>query len=99
MLVVVLAAVVSAGAVWFTWRQGCTLYYGDAEAHLNIARRVMAVLGKQLGQYGLALHPDKTQLFPFRRPPDGQKDVQGRGTFEFPGFTLHSRRSRKGCWD
>lgn len=40
-LVAALAALVSAAAVWFTWRQGWTLYYGDAEAHLNIARRVL----------------------------------------------------------
>jgi hypothetical protein len=35
------AALVSAVAVWLSWRQGWTLYYGDAEAHLNIARRVL----------------------------------------------------------
>lgn len=40
-VVAVLAALLSAGAVWLTWRQGWTLYYGDAEAHLNIARRVV----------------------------------------------------------
>src|SRR5579872_1550226 len=40
-IVAVLASVLSAGAVWLTWRQGWTLYYGDAEAHLNIARRVV----------------------------------------------------------
>ena len=36
-----LAALLSAGAVWLVWREGWTLYYGDAEAHLNIARRVL----------------------------------------------------------
>jgi len=40
-LAAILAALLSAGAVWLTWRQGWTLYYGDAEAHLNIARRVV----------------------------------------------------------
>jgi hypothetical protein len=39
--VAVLASLLSAAAVWFVWRQGWTLYYGDAEAHLNIARRVI----------------------------------------------------------
>ena len=40
-LAATLAAGLSAAAVWFTWRHGWTLYYGDAEAHLNIARRVV----------------------------------------------------------
>jgi len=39
--VAVLASFLSAAAVWFVWRNGWTLYYGDAEAHLNIARRVI----------------------------------------------------------
>ncbi|MGD0498921.1 MAG: glycosyltransferase family 39 protein [Bryobacteraceae bacterium] len=30
----------SAAAVWFVYGQGWTLYWGDAEAHLDIARRV-----------------------------------------------------------
>lgn len=33
------------------------------------ARRVLEVLPKRFGKYGLALHPDKTQLVPFQRPP------------------------------
>ena len=40
------------------------------------ARRVMEVLPKRFGKYGLTLHPDKTRLIPFRRPtsrPDGCK--------------------------
>jgi len=32
------------------------------------ARRVMEVLPKRFGKYGLTLHPDKTRLVPFRRP-------------------------------
>lgn len=36
----ILLAGVSAGAVWFTSANGWTLWYGDAEAHLNIARRI-----------------------------------------------------------
>jgi 4-amino-4-deoxy-L-arabinose transferase-like glycosyltransferase len=39
----VLAAVaaLSAAAVWWFYSHGYTLYYGDAEAHLNIARRIV----------------------------------------------------------
>ena len=32
---------ISAAAVWWTAARGYTLYYGDAEAHLNIARRIL----------------------------------------------------------
>ena len=40
MLVLLLAAV-SMTAVWWCSSRGYTLYYGDAEAHLNIARRIL----------------------------------------------------------
>ncbi len=62
------------------------------------ARRVMEVLGKRLGRFGLALHPDKTRLLPFRRPPAGQKSGKGSATFDFLGFTLYWARTRKGRW-
>ncbi len=62
------------------------------------ARRVMELLGKRLGRFGLALHPDKTRLLPFRRPPAGQKGGKGQATFDFLGFTLYWARSRKGRW-
>ena len=32
------------------------------------AKRVMEVLPKRFGKYGLGLHPEKTRLVPFRRP-------------------------------
>ena len=31
----------SAAAAWFVFAHGWTCYYGDAEAHLNIARRIL----------------------------------------------------------
>src|SRR6478672_3406837 len=39
--VVILLTAISAAAVWWCASHGYTLYYGDAEAHLNIARRVL----------------------------------------------------------
>ena len=45
--------------------------------HEDDARRVMEVLPKRFGKYGLTLHPDKTRLIPFRRPP--RKAAGGRG--------------------
>jgi hypothetical protein len=35
------AAVVSAAAIWFFYRDGSLMNFGDAEAHLNIARRIL----------------------------------------------------------
>ncbi len=47
------------------------------------ARRVMAVLDQRLGRFGLTLHPDKTRLLPFRRPPQAQQRGKGLATFDF----------------
>ena len=64
------------------------------------ARRVLDVLPKRFGKYGLALHPEKTRLVPFVRPrPRGGGDGEdGPGTFDLLGFTHHWARSRKGAW-
>ncbi len=62
------------------------------------AERVMDVLGKRMGRFGLTLHPDKTRLMPFRRPPAAQTGGKGPATFDFLGFTLHWRRTRSGRW-
>ena len=62
------------------------------------AQRVMDALGQRLGHFGLTLHPDKTRLLPFRRPPKGQKGGKGRATFDFLGFTFYWARTRKGRW-
>ncbi|MEO8661063.1 MAG: hypothetical protein ABI693_21515 [Bryobacteraceae bacterium] len=34
-------AAVSAVAIWWFYGQGCLLWYGDAQAHINIARRII----------------------------------------------------------
>ncbi|MBI5085098.1 MAG: group II intron reverse transcriptase/maturase [Acidobacteria bacterium] len=66
------------------------------------ARRVMEVLPKRFGKYGLTLHPDKTRLVPFRRPPrkaSGSKgDSNPPGTFDLLGFTHYWGRTRRGGW-
>jgi len=61
------------------------------------AERVLDVLPKRFGKYGLSLHPDKTRLVPFRRP-DRDDDGNGPGTFDFLGFTHYWGMSRKGNW-
>jgi RNA-directed DNA polymerase len=62
------------------------------------AERVMDVLGKRMGRFGLTLHPDKTRLLPFRRPPAWQAGGKGPATFDFLGFTLYWQRARSGRW-
>jgi hypothetical protein len=62
------------------------------------AQRVMEALGPRLGHFGLTLHPDKTRLFCFRRPPKGSRSGKGRATFDFLGFTFYWARTRKGRW-
>jgi reverse transcriptase-like protein len=65
------------------------------------ARRVLEVLPKRFGKYGLKLHPEKTRLVPFRRPdPPGADRPGGQqpGTFDLLGFTHYWGRSLKGSW-
>jgi hypothetical protein len=67
------------------------------------ARRVLDVLPKRLGKYGLTTHPDKTRLVPFRRPPHRPSGSARRaepppGSFDFLGFTHSWSRSKKGNW-
>jgi group II intron reverse transcriptase/maturase len=67
------------------------------------ARRVLDVLPKRFGKYGLTIHPDKTRLVPFRRPDrtppaaGGQRGSQAE-SFDFLGFTHYWSRSKKGNW-
>jgi hypothetical protein len=56
------------------------------------------VLPQRMQRYGLDLHPDKTRLLDFRRPLADPPGGKGPGTFDFLGFTLHWRRSRRGRW-
>ena len=60
-------------------------------------RRVLNVLGKRLGRYGLQLHPEKTSYVDLRRPR-GKCGHVARTTFDFLGFTHAWARSRKGRW-
>jgi RNA-directed DNA polymerase len=67
------------------------------------ARRVLEVLPKRFGKYGLALHPDKTRLVPFQAPPhqDLPKPLAAGsqpGSFDLLGFTHYWGRSRRGFW-
>jgi RNA-directed DNA polymerase len=67
------------------------------------ARRVLEVLPKRFGKYGLTLHPDKTRLVRFQPPlPEPSQDASSGdrrpGTFDLLGFTHYWGRSRQGFW-
>jgi RNA-directed DNA polymerase len=69
-------------------------------SRLADAQRVMDVLPKRFGKYGLRLHPEKTRLCDFRspkrhdaEPPSGSGT---RGTFGMLGMTHYWGPSRKG---
>jgi RNA-directed DNA polymerase len=60
------------------------------------ARRVLDVLPKRFGKYGLELHGDKTRLLDFRRRD--RESPSKPATFDFLGFTHFWGRSRFGKW-
>src|SRR5689334_2596255 len=52
-----LLAVLGIGAAWWCFARGYPLYYGDAEAHLNIARRILDSLTPGPDQIGTVWLP------------------------------------------
>lgn len=65
------------------------------------AQRVMEVIPKRFGKYGLTVHPTKTKLVSFRPPSSRTKDGHGPdrpGTFDLLGFTHYWAKSLKGYW-
>ena len=61
------------------------------------AERVRRVLEKRLAKYGMELHPEKTRMVDFRRPPKNHRGPSPE-TFDFLGFTVLWKRNRKGGW-
>lgn len=91
--------VMHGAAVLYRYADDAVMVFAD-EAD---ARRVMAVLPKRFGKYGLTLHPDKTRLVQFRRPSDrkdrdGTDGESGPGSFDLLGFTHYWGRSIRGYW-
>jgi len=61
------------------------------------AKRVLEVLGKRLGRYGLTLHPDKTRFIDFRPARRGGTHPDCKEPpFDFLGFTHSWGKSQKG---
>ncbi|MGA2721391.1 MAG: glycosyltransferase family 39 protein [Bryobacteraceae bacterium] len=66
--VVLVLAAWSAAAVWFFYSRGWLFYYGDAEAHLNIARRILDSQTPGYDQIGTAWLPlPHWLMLPFAR--------------------------------
>jgi RNA-directed DNA polymerase len=68
-------------------------------AYKDDAERVLRVLGKRMGKYGLQLHPGKTQLVDFRtkkKPIRPSGETALATTFQFLGFLHVWGKSRKG---
>ena len=64
------------------------------------AHRVLEVLPKRFGRYGLQIHPEKTRLMRFSPLVESHQRGQAltpRG-FDFLGFNHRWERSRSGCW-
>ncbi len=59
------------------------------------AKRIMEVLPKRFTRFKLELHPEKTRLIPFGKPPRSGKPKE---TFDFLGFNFHWGKSLKGNW-
>ena len=67
------------------------------------AQRVLEVVPKRFGKYGLTVHPTKTKLVPFRPPLSRTQDRDESrgdrpGTFDLLGFTHYWARSQRGYW-
>jgi group II intron reverse transcriptase/maturase len=80
----------------------CLVRYAD-DLVIGFERReeaemVMEMLHRRMAEYGLRLHPEKTRLVPFERPPRRQDGGKGPGTFDFLGFTLLWQKTRQGHW-
>jgi len=67
------------------------------------ARRVLEVLPKRFGRFGLTLHPTMTGMIEFC-PPSREDSITrtnslpGRNSFDLLGFTHYWARSRRGVW-
>jgi group II intron reverse transcriptase/maturase len=61
------------------------------------ARRILEVLSQRFERYGLTIHPKKTKLVKFGKPPKKSSGPKN-GTFDFLGFTHYWAKSRRGYW-
>ncbi len=61
------------------------------------ARRLMRILPKRFGKFGLIIHPEKSKMVNFRWSSK-HSEKSGTSSFDFLGFTYYWGRSRNGNW-
>jgi group II intron reverse transcriptase/maturase len=66
--------------------------------HEADARRIFAALPGRFADHGLELHPTKTRLIRFQRPPYSGGTDRKPENWHFLGFTHYWSRSRRGYW-
>ena len=62
------------------------------------ARRIMEVLPQRFRRFGLTIHPEKTKLVKFGKPPKKEQTGPKKETFDFLGFTHYWAKSQRGYW-
>jgi RNA-directed DNA polymerase len=62
------------------------------------ARRILDVLPQRFPRFRLTMHPEKTALMAFKRPPSRHPSAGGTGTFAFLGLTHSWGKTRQGYW-
>jgi RNA-directed DNA polymerase len=62
------------------------------------ARRVMEVLPKRFNRFRLTIHPEKTALIAFKKPPRQEPLAGAQGSFDFLGFTHYWAKTLRGYW-
>ena len=67
-----------------------------AFANRNDTERVLEVLPKRFERFSLRLHPEKTKLLNFCRPPYRETQNEKPGTIKFLGFNHYWGKSRQG---
>src|SRR5450432_3220568 len=66
--VAIVTALASTAAIWFFYSNGSLMFFGDAEAHLNIARRVVDSRTPGYQQFGTVWLPvPHALILPFAR--------------------------------
>ena len=65
--------------------------------HEADAREIYEWLPKRFAMFGLEIHPDKTRLIPFDRPPYRGTN-EATESWDFLGFTHLWAKSRRGYW-
>jgi len=66
--------------------------------HESDAQRIYGALPGRMARFGLELHPGKTRLIPFQRPPYRSGGGNDTESWDFLGFTYYWSRSRRGNW-